>query len=288
MKMEDLFKIEDIPNLEKQLYSFDKDILREQLTELFLSLVEYKDSEEWNKLVRICEIFSIIGWGKLERVDACCYKSLNQWQTYLENKYKEKRFLSGNWVKRKAGFVMFNPSYYCSPDLPKKPSIDWKEYPKSPEIVKNVACLESQRNRQKKNPISFGGLIKLTCPMEMNEFLTRSFRTLRKKLDLKLEPELYGDGIENIYIRYNAEFSGTNEKSFYKKGRFLPKSLSFDSTIYIQNDFILLSEKERLEKLSEFIILILNDLRQIIIRKKLNYKIDLLIEDVQKLLVDWL
>ena len=131
MHLDKIYEMDDLDELEKAARKMDKKALHKALTKDYLRLVEYKDANEWNQLVRICEIFSIIGWGSLERVDAICFQVQNKWQTELRNKDKEERFLEGVWLKRKNELVLISRSYYHSPD---KPSIKSADYAETPEI----------------------------------------------------------------------------------------------------------------------------------------------------------
>ena len=75
--------------------------------------------------MRICEALAIIGWAPRERVDAISRFNGDHQHTSFVNDQGEMRFRAGPWTKRKAGWVLFNPDFYESPDWPDRPSVDW-------------------------------------------------------------------------------------------------------------------------------------------------------------------
>jgi hypothetical protein len=285
--MEQILNIDDLLELEKYVASQDEDLLRTSLTEEYLRLVEYKDAIAWNRLVRICEVFSIIGWGDLERVNAICTKSLNQWHTQLENKYREPRFLRGNWLKRKSGYVLFNPSYYHSPDKPDIPSVDWQSYPKVNEIVCAVHHLANQRNRQKMSPFSFGGIFVADSPVK-SDMLFLILHDLRKLLDYNLRPDLYGEGIESIAIRYVTAKPDEKGMTRFEHGTYYPQKCTFGCDVFIGGEFADLSVSQRKEVLRELLLDVLDSLKDKASRKELNYDVNLLTEDALIELGKWM
>ena len=67
--MEKIFEIEDLKELEEFLQSQSEiELLRERLFAGFLKYADYKNAEEWNKAVRLCESLAIIGWGNKEDI----------------------------------------------------------------------------------------------------------------------------------------------------------------------------------------------------------------------------
>ena len=285
--MEQIYTIDNFSELEKAVKSTDEKVLRKELTNQYLRLVEYTNAEEWNRLVRICEIFSIIGWGNLERVNANCCKSLNQWHTDLENKYREKRFLQGNWLKRKNGYVLFNPSYYYSPDKPDKPTIDWESYPKQTEMECTVPSLAVQRNKQKMNPIVFGGIYTYNSKIE-SKMLFPIFRDLRKLFDYNLKPDLYGNGIKSIAIRYITAEQGEKRMTCFERGTYYPKKESYDCEIFIGEEFAEMSESERKEQIKHIMQDILETLKEKLQKNKMKYYIDLLTKDTMYEIDKWI
>jgi hypothetical protein len=52
----------------------------------FADLKTYRNAEEWNRLVRVCEGLRMVGWGEAEPVEAIAQQWLNgAWYTRLQN-----------------------------------------------------------------------------------------------------------------------------------------------------------------------------------------------------------
>ncbi|GHT78547.1 hypothetical protein FACS189464_2180 [Bacteroidia bacterium] len=284
---EQIYQMEELSQLEEFVKTLDENLLRENLVKEYFRLTEYRDANEWNRLVRICEVFSIIGWGNLERVDAKCVKALNQWLTELTNKQKETRFLQGHWVKRKNGYVLFNPCYFYSPDRPEKASIDWESYPKQAEIECDVPYLAKQRNKQKVNPISFGGIFVSGSKVKSN-MLFPLLRALRILFDNNLKPDLYGEGLNSIDIRYLTVEEKSEDKTHFECGIYYPKNSTYRCDIFFGNDYASFSEQERKEQIKQLVFEVLQDVKARITKRKLNYNIDLLTKDAAIEIEKWI
>ena len=287
--MKQLFDIDGLSELERVIMNMDERTLRTELTTRYLQLVEYTNAREWNELVRICEIFSIIGWGSLERVNASCAKSLNQWNTRLENKHAEPRFLQGTWIKRKNGYTMFNPVYFHSPDKPDKPSVCRKDYPPFPETETECpACnLVMQRNKQKMNPIIFGGIYMVDSKIK-STMLAPILRELRTLLNYNLTPELYGEGINKINIRYVTARPGQKGITRLERGTYYPRREVYDCDAFIGEDFAELREPERKQQIKQLMKIILDELNTKVSKRKLEYNTELLATDVMREIDKWI
>lgn len=153
--MNRIFEIEELNELEVFLKSQnDIDKLRDSLFAEFLKYADYKNVEEWNNAVRVCESLAIIGWGSNEALEALRGSFFNgNPMTCFVNKHREPRFVEAIWSRRINGFTMEagRTSYHFSPDDPfQRQSIAW-EY-KTKEDVQGIE-LRSQRNWIPKNPI---------------------------------------------------------------------------------------------------------------------------------------
>ena len=129
--MEKIFEIEDLKELEEFLQSQSEiELLRERLFAGFLKYADYKNAEEWNKAVRLCESLTIIGWGNHEPVEALRGQFFNgNPATCFQNKFGETRFVDAIWSKRANGLTMEQgrTSYCFSPDDPnQKQSVFWE------------------------------------------------------------------------------------------------------------------------------------------------------------------
>lgn len=290
--MERLWAIDDLSQLQKTVKTYDQDRLYQTLKAEYFNRVEYQTAEEWNQLVRICEVFTIIGWRGLEPVNADCVANHGDamWHTRLTTQFKEKRFLQGHWKRRKTGFVQFNPDYYRSPDRPEKPSISWEQYPKRAEIVSSVLQLADQRNKMKVSPLGIGGILYSIPPVIITSDMLKPFTNhLFLLFDHHLKPDVYGEGADNIIFFYTTPKSGKNDTdpSCWITGRYSSKMTTYTSEIFIGKDFVEMSNIERKILFKTLIMKSLNDLKIKMVKKKIPYKIDLLIADVAQIIDRW-
>lgn len=66
-----IYEIDDLLQLREYLMGFsDCEKVRAYLSAEFLKYGRYRNAEEWNRAVRLCECLAIIGWGNLEPVEA--------------------------------------------------------------------------------------------------------------------------------------------------------------------------------------------------------------------------
>ncbi len=283
--MKKIYGIESIEELTEFLKTIEKPEINKFLENEFRYLTEYKDADEWNKLVKVCECLSILGWEKLERVDAICVKIANSWKTELRNKEKELRFLTANWTKRKNGFIYLNPCYYFSPDIPEKKSVDWQDYPKREVKEVNVPKLLDQRNKQKTNPIVIGGIYQLKSKIK-REMLFPLLKDLNKILNKALNADMYGSGIDIIAVRYvTAETAKSNTR--FVKGTYYPQKSEYNTEIIFGEEYAASSIMERKEIIKQILLQTLEDVKLKVNKHKLNYNIDLLINEVNKEASEW-
>ena len=64
------WQYEDLAALQAHLLSADEPWVRAQLLQQFADLKTYRNAEEWNRLVRVCEGLRMVGWGEAEPVEA--------------------------------------------------------------------------------------------------------------------------------------------------------------------------------------------------------------------------
>lgn len=284
--MEKIYDFKSIDELASYLKLFEKSEISKFLEDEFKSLTEYKTAKEWNKLVRICEALSITGWKNLERVDAICFKNGNNWNTELRNNKKELRFLSASWTKRKNGFVYDNPSYHFSPDVPEKPDVAWQDYPKTEFEEVDVPELSDQRNKQKVNPIIFGGTYPLHSKIERN-MLFPPLLDLRNRFDNNLHADLYGEGIDKISIRYLTAVSNEKTATSFLKATYYPKTKEYKAEAIFGEEYAAASETERKKIIEKLLLQTLEDVKQKASKHKLRYDVDLLISEVKEEIIKW-
>lgn len=284
--MEKIYNLKSIEELTTFLKSFDKSEISKFLEDEFKTLVEYKTAEEWNKLVRVCEGLSINGWVNLERVDAICFKNGSNWNTELRNKEKQLRFLSAGWTKRKNGYIYCNPSYHYSPDIPEKQDIAWQNYPKTESEEVNVTELSDQRNKQKINPIIFGGTYPLYTKIERN-LLFPQLLNLRNHFDKNLHADLYGEGIDKISIRYITAVSNEKTETSFLKGTYYPKTKEYKSEAFFGEEYAAASEIKRKKIIEKLLLQTLEDVKLKVSKYHLPYDVDLLISEVKIEIRKW-
>ncbi|PKH52910.1 hypothetical protein CXF68_20370 [Tenacibaculum sp. Bg11-29] len=206
--MNSIHEFETIEELKEFLESDSSDELRTNLLKEFDGLVNYKNIKEWNKLVRICESLSIIGWGKREAFEATADKWINgSYYTEIRNKlFEQKLEWSKGWSKQKNTFVIYENE--------------------SDKTNYEISIFASQRNKLPKSPIRWsrsGNYQKSLQP------LIDSLEVLRNKVIRETRPELYGNSFS--YIGLNLYFSNhdsgdlTVRSEYFHKEEDIPTNL---------------------------------------------------------------
>jgi len=203
-KMNEIYSIENLTELELFLSKQNADEIREKLFAEFLKYSDYKNATEWNKAVRLCECLAIVGWGKYEPVQAVRGTFFNgNPETDFYNKFNQQRFVSAIWSKRKNGLTMENgrTAYFYSPDIPNKQTVIG-EYPVI-ECIEDLK-LADQRNWIPRSPIFFSRTIS-NCYENSKTVIESIKYDLQANLDLKMTPEKYGRTIN--FTNFNLSFS---------------------------------------------------------------------------------
>lgn len=65
-----IFEIEELNELEHFLLVAKSENLIDELHQDLLIYADYKNAQQWNKAVRICESLTILGWGNHEPIEA--------------------------------------------------------------------------------------------------------------------------------------------------------------------------------------------------------------------------
>lgn len=325
--MKEIYEIQELKDLEDFLQSQSKtDWLRESLFIEFLKYADYKNAEEWNKAVRICESLAIIGWGTHEPLEALRGMFFNgNPMTYFLNKFGKARFVDAIWSKRINGLTMEQgrTSYCISPDDPEqKQSISW-EY-ETKEDIQDLK-LESQRNWIPKNPVWIERTIS-NCYENSKAVIESIENELQPELNKRMHPENYGRAINRIilncsYSYYDHAHCKTNyiiaegdrkisnqkaweelhkmypkkeieENGYYLRSRFEYGPFRTDTgraktTIHFEKGFSELSHKEQKDKFCEYIHVALSNITGKLKKKKLYYNFDLMLEDFSFILAKW-
>lgn len=321
--MKEIFELEGLNELEAFLQSQNNnDQLRENFIAELLKYSDYKNADDWNKAVRICECLTIIGWGNNEPVQAIRSKFFNgNPQTGFYNKFRQARFVSAIWSKRKTGFTMEQgrTQYYASPLLPKKN--DNFEYPVQ-EHIQDIP-LQTQRNWIPATPIVISRIIS-NCYESVREVADSIDTMLQKRLDAEMQPEIYGNAIDALIFHpsfsfYDNAHCKTNyiiiegdrkistqmawtelhkmipKKEIEENGYFLRSRYEYGSfrngkmntTIHFEKELADMSKSSQRRFIAEHIQHAVKVVVDKLSKKKLNYNFDLMLNDFNAILNEW-
>lgn len=323
--MNKIYQLENLEEIANYLSKFKENEIRNLLFTDFINYSNYKNAEEWNKAVRVCECLAIIGWGNHEPVQATRGKFFNgNPETRFYNKFSEARFVNAIWSKRKEGFTMEQgrTSYHQSPDLPKEKTL-LHDHPVQ-EDIQDIK-LNTQRNWISFNPI----LIKRTisnCYESSKAMIQEVEKDLMPTLNQQMRPEIYGTTIKRIsliccYSYNDGKYNKTNyiitptllklkssalskellktysKEEISKNGYFLRNRFeignfksttgSMDIRIHFEKEFSQLSLAEQKTTFSKHLTMALTMAIEKLNKKKLNYNFELMFSDFQKILVKW-
>lgn len=178
----------------------DINALRAMIFDEFLMVADYKNAQDWNKAVRLCECLAIIGWGEHTPLEALRGKFYNgSPMTCFADKMGKRHFVDAIWSKRKNGLTLAqgNTSYHQSPNQLSDKQTLLNDYPVN-EIVQDLA-LNSQRNWIAKSPIWVNRNV--SCCYENSKAVNDSlFNDLQPLLNSKMRPGIYGKCINYITL----------------------------------------------------------------------------------------
>jgi hypothetical protein len=286
--MPDLLKqilaLDSIEALSAHLTSLPKRSTQKSLLKAFDARIEYEDAHQWAEAVRLCEALAIVGWGDRERVDAICERCENQWTTYFVTANDERRYREGHWVKRKAGFVLFNPEYHFSPDKPDKPAVGWMKFAGIDFPCVAIDKLPSQRNRQQRMPITFGGV---GGDNATSRAVWKLERELSDCLRRTLRLDHYGDAVETFNLGLFTPYPGVNDKPHREPGRYAAKSRTYRSILHFDENFHTLAPIDQRAYLGENLLAAIDDLAAKLRKARITYDIAAFRDDVEKALSIW-
>ncbi|WP_405396897.1 hypothetical protein [Maribacter sp. Asnod2-G09] len=324
--IEKIAEFETLTELEAYLFQqTDIEGLRSKLLSEFSKYADYKNAEEWNKAVHICESLAIIGWGDNEPVEALKGMFFNgNPMTYFLNRFGEFRFVDAIWSKRKDGYTMEQgrTSFHASADDSQQRETILSDYI-TKEHIQDIKLL-SQRNWIPKNPIRIRAGLS-NCYENSKPVIESLQKDLQIALNRKMQPEKYGRSVNRIIITCSFSFfdddhcktnyiikesdkkiSSKNayveiQKMFSKKeieknGYFLRNRFEYGPfrkdtgrtriTIHFEKGFSELTHSEQRDKLGEYFIVALNKTSDKL-KKKLDYDFELLMNDFTGILNDW-
>jgi hypothetical protein len=238
----DIMSLESIDELTSFLQSQPIAKIRRELVDRFDAVFEYVDADEWATGVRICEALAIVGWGSREQVDAISGFNGDAWETHFITNKGEYRFRFACWSKRKAGWTLWNPQFYASPDFPDRPPIDWKQNAHVTFPFVDLDALPSQRNYRLQMPIRMG------MHAGINETSTVACmlrRELRQHLLDVMTPAAYGNAVERFYFTFHSPPLPATCEAPLKIGDYNIKHRAFYSDLYIDEEFSRLSRADQ-------------------------------------------
>ena len=325
--MKKIFELNTISELEKYLLTHNKiDEMRVDLFDYFIKYAEYKNVDEWNKAVRICESLAIIGWGEYEPLEALRGQFFNgNPMTSFVNKSGVFRFVDAIWSKRQNGWTMElgRASFHASPDDKKNTHTILNDYPIKEEI--QALKLNSQRNWIPKNPIWITRRIS-NCYENSRKLIESLHKEFQMELNEKMRPENYGRKVNKIILNcafsyFDHEYCKTNyiiskskkkltskkaleeihtlfsKKEIEENGYYLRNRYDFgpfrkdtgktNITIYLEREFSELSYVEQKMKLSYYFTDALSQAVDKLKKKKLDYNFELMMVDFIQILSEW-
>lgn len=276
--------LESIEDLETWINSQSKESLQQTLLRMFDDVLEYKDANEWNEAVKLCEALAIVGWGKRETVDAISRYNGDCWETKFITNKGENRYLFGRWSKKKKGWDLWNPEYFYSPDFVNKPSVNWQDYENNDLPLVQCEKLYSQRNYRRQMPIIMG---QIGGTDRVSNSVTKMKFELTEHLYSNLRPSKYGKAVEKIFITlYCPSLSGSSESGL-KIGAFNTKQKALYSKLYFDDKFGNLSHQEQRDYFTNNLLAAIDGLGSKLKKKKIEYDIQILISDVKKAIKIW-
>lgn len=194
-----IFEIDDLVELKAYLMRHDDvDALRRYLLSEFVRRVRYRNADEWNEAVRLCECLAIVGWGSHEPLEAVRGSYFNgNPNTWFADRNGVTHYFDAVWSKRRQGMAIdyeLSHFHYDSRVEACGSGIG--------DVQDRSLC--SQRNWIAKNPVRLmRGLA--NCYENSKAVIESMEQDLRLALDRRMRPELYGDALNKIIL--NCSFS---------------------------------------------------------------------------------
>lgn len=294
---EKLYTEISLMELKALLASFPKQGITKQLIKEFKKYSNYKNLEEWNKVVRVCEAFAILGWSKMTPVEAHKSSYFNgSPYTGFYDKDGEEHYQGAIWSKRKNGYTL-------EPDRVFR--FLSKGTTKTIEKVKEDivdSAFQSQRNWIAKNPVR--PFIFLRNAFHELEYIQKKIDDLRDFLDTELNSFNYGDQLNYLSVSVNisspfTEYEIVNEKTKksydfgkiktpkFRFNRFTKKNGIYTIDYYIPQQFGKEHKRTQIKKLKEDFIFIVNTASDKLKNKCKGYQFEALKDDVVGVLKKW-
>lgn len=276
------------------------ELLQKGLARELAALVEYKNAREWNRLVRVCEAFTIFGWGDLEPMEATTERWINgQFFTRLGNRYDERRYREVGWSRLGKTFVceerssVFHPAPGRSKSLAPKGAEDGKDY--------GIRVLADQRVGIVKSPV----ILELSAGEANFKSHIVAWHALRERLLRELRPEVYGDTFGHVFVHCHVsddvtQYFSKNElpencpgnpvvKDRVECDRLHTKREKLCATTrrHLPTAFALLPVREQKERTSEELLAILELVFERLEQRRVRFGKEQLRADVRAILESW-
>ena len=290
---------EPLAALKARIAEEPPDRVRAMLLAEYDRLLRYRNIAEWNELVRVCEALAIVGWGEREAVEALAERWVNgSWYTTLRTREFEK--LSGHgttagnteteWSKQGASFV-----------------------PRSGEDTRDhgIGRFASQRLPLPKNPLRLAQ--RVANHQKSAGAFVEALSALRHRLDRELSNDSYGEGFD--YVGIACTFSNHDDEHETVRGEFfhdakdVPKHFKGRHYVRPRLEFGKLTQKNgrwhwradrrftraegelplaaQKQLFREDLFAIVSTLGQRLAKKKLDYDVERLRRDLERLLEPW-
>lgn len=285
--------------LKERLGAEPASVVRPALLAEYDRLFRYRNIEEWNALVRVCEALALVGWGERRPVEALAERWVNgSWYTTLRTREFEKLSGHGNtgddteaeWAKRGNSFVLRGGD-----DL----------------LDRGIEAFASQRWPLPKNPVRLTR--RVANHQKSATAFVESLSALSKRLNRELSADRYGEGFD--YVEVACVFSNHDDEHTTVRGEYfhdakdVPQGLT--TRHYVRPRLSLgklvqkqdlwhwrvdrhftraegelpLAEQQRL--FGEDLLSIAETLKQRLAKKKLRYDVARLRFDLERLLESW-
>jgi hypothetical protein len=277
--LEDLTPFSELDSLRHWVASqHDQQALRERLWQRFRDLVEYEDADDWSEAVALCEVMAIVGWGDRERVDAISHFNGDCWDTYFRTETGGYRYRHGKWRKNKAGWLLFNPEYHFSKDLPDRPARSWRDYAGADFPILDREHLPSQRNYTKQVPIVMG---LIGGGDSCSETVWGMKRQLDALLRVHMTPQAYGEPLEFLYFTLKCSLPGSPSGRGLKIGSYRSKQRAFYCDLHFDRSFASRPVSQRIDYFEANLNEAVKALREKFHEKRLAYDFERFCQHLQ-------
>lgn len=292
---EGLYENMSLLELSDFLNSFSKIDSVNALKKEFSRYAYYQNVTEWNKVVRICESFAVLGWSDMTPVEARRSKFFNgNPYTGFYDKDGHEHYQGAHWSKTKDGYILTPENVF---------HFQGKNKVIVAEVVPTKAqkeTISSQRNWIAKNPIRPHVLMRNAFPELM--YIQKSVDELGDYLNTALHSSKYGLELNYLSISVNisSPFAAyevvpdtvNTANSHIKVPKFRYRRFTRTNGVctvdyYIPKEFGESSECKQIQNLKEDMMSIVIAIAQKLEKKCRKFDFEALIADLDVALQKW-